>query len=432
VVLPAYFKTGLCTDVPYQFVTKSGALVDVLLSAIAERDADGNVVRSLAVLNDVTERRRAEAEMQRLASIVQLSSDAIVSVTLDRRVASWNRGAEKLYGYSAAEMLGRTVHDTIPPHRAAEAQSLVERVLRGERVDILETERLRKDGTIVAVALGVSPVIDPSGAIVGIASIARDITELKRVEAALIRAKEEAEIANHAKSTFLANMSHELRTPLNAIVGFSEMMKTAVFGVLGDEHYRGYVADIHASGLHLLDIINDLLDLAKIEAGKMRIEEDVVALDVIVGQMVRLMREQAEHAGILLGTAIDPALPRLRGDQRALRQILLNLVSNAIKFTPQGGQVTIAARADASGLALRVRDTGVGIAPEDLARLMQPFAQIEPVEVRRHHGTGLGLALVRAMAELHGGSVTIASEPGCGTEVTVRLPASRVIASDAV
>jgi PAS domain S-box-containing protein len=430
VVLPEFFRTGQCKDVPYQLVTKSGAVVDVLLSAIAERDAKGDVVRSLAVLTDVTERRRAEAAQWRLASIVQLSSDAIVSVTPDRRVASWNRGAEKLYGYTAEEMLGRRVNNTIPPHRVAEARAVVERVMRGERVDILETERLRKDGTIVAVALSVSPVTDPGGAVVGIASIARDITELKRAQAALYVAKEQAEIANRAKSAFLANMSHELRTPLNAIVGFSEMMKTAVFGTVGNDHYRGYVADIHASGLHLLDIINDLLDLAKIEAGKMKIEEGIVAIDAVVGQVVRVVREQAEQAGIRLGVALDPALPRLRGDARAIKQILLNLVSNAIKFTRQDGHVTIAAGVDASGLQLRVSDSGIGIARKDIARLMQPFSQVESVEVRRRQGTGLGLALVQAMAELHGGGVTIASEPGRGTEVTVRLPASRLIAAD--
>jgi PAS domain S-box-containing protein len=430
VVLPEYFRTGVCKDVPYQFVAKSGAVVDVLLSAIAERDANGEVMRSLAVLTDVTERRRSEAEIWRLASIVQMSSDAIVSVTPDRRVASWNAGAEKLYGYSAAEMLGRPVQVTLPPHRAAEAAAMVARVLRGERLEFLETERLRKDGTIVPVALSVSPVTDPSGAVIGIASIARDLTERKRFEAALIDAKEQAEIANRAKSTFLANMSHELRTPLNAIVGFSEMMVHGVFGPLADERYRGYVADIHASGLHLLDIINDLLDLAKIEAGKMEIEEGVVAIGAVVGQAVRVIREQAGRAGIRLDVALAPALPRLRGDARAIKQILLNLMSNAVKFTPRGGRVTIAAAADgARGMRLQVADTGIGIAPEDIARLMQPFTQLETVEVRRHQGTGLGLALVQAMARLHGGSVTIESEPGSGTTVAVHLPASRLMAA---
>src|SRR5262249_54955066 len=157
----------------------------------------------------------------------------------------------------------------------------------------------------------------------------------------------------------------------------SEMMMSGVFGVIGSEQYRGYVADIHASGLHLLAIINDLLDLAKIEAGKMQLEEDVVAIDAVVDQVCRLVREQADQRGVRHELALDPALPRLRGDARAIKQILLNLVSNAIKFTPRGGQVTIAAAADAGGLQLRVSDTGVGIAPEDIPRLMQPFTQVE-------------------------------------------------------
>jgi PAS domain S-box-containing protein len=412
----------------YRFRRADGTVTWVQGEAFADRAVDGRLCGHVGTITDITERKRAEAEIWRFASIVQLSSDAIVSVTPDRRVASWNRGAEKLYGFTTAEMLGRMISDTIPPHRAAETQALVERVLRGERVEAVETERVRKDGTVVAVALSVSPVTDPGGAVVGIASIARDITALKRTQEALLVAKEQAEIANRAKSTFLANMSHELRTPLNAIVGFSEMMKLGVFGRLGDDRYGGYVADIHASGLHLLDIINDLLDLAKIEAGKMQIEESVIVLDALVSQVARLMREQAQQAGVHLAAALDPTLPRLRGDARAIKQILLNLVSNAIKFTPRDGAVTIAALADAGGLALRVTDTGIGIAPDDIARLMQPFTQLETAEVRRHTGTGLGLALVQAMAELHGGAVTIASEPGRGTEVAVRLPASRLIA----
>ena len=235
-----------------------------------------------------------------------------------------------------------------------------------------------------------------------------------------------AEAANTAKSEFLANMSHELRTPLNAINGFSEMMVAEMFGSLGDRRYAEYAADILTSGQHLLALINDILDMSKIEAGKMTLHLETVDAVELAQEAVRLMRNRADTAGLTLDVAASADLPTLEADYRGLKQILLNLLSNAIKFTPQGGRVTVKAAeapgADGPRLRISVCDTGIGIAPEDLGRLARPFEQIETQHAKTQQGTGLGLALTKALVELHGGVLSIESEPGSGTAVSFTLP----------
>jgi signal transduction histidine kinase len=246
--------------------------------------------------------------------------------------------------------------------------------------------------------------------------------------AALQRAKERAQAADRSKTEFLANMSHELRTPLNAVIGFSETMKMELFGRLGHDKYRDYAGAIYDSGSHLLEVINDILDLSKIEAGKFEIEEDRVDVSEVVGAALRMVETRAEEAGVRLQVRLPQPPRRMLADGRAVKRILLNLLSNAIKFTPAGGQVTVAARVvDEAGYELSVEDTGIGIALEHQALVMQPFVQVESAFRRRTAGTGLGLPLVKSLTELHGGTVTLASEPNHGTLVTVRMPWSRVL-----
>ncbi len=222
-------------------------------------------------------------------------------------------------------------------------------------------------------------------------------------------------------------MSHELRTPLNAIIGFSEIMMGELFGKMGDDRYRDYAKDVHNSGRHLLELINDILDLSKIEAGKLDLREDEVDVGHVLTNCERLVRERAQEAGVILNVDASGALPRLAADETKLKQILLNLLSNAVKFTPAGGRVTLAAALNETGeLALRVGDTGIGMKESDIPIALQPFRQIDNQLSRKYAGTGLGLPLTRALVEMHDGRLEITSAPGKGTTVIVVLPASRL------
>ncbi|MGH7717061.1 MAG: ATP-binding protein [Vulcanimicrobiaceae bacterium] len=250
--------------------------------------------------------------------------------------------------------------------------------------------------------------------------------ERKRVEAQLVETKNSAEAASRAKTEFLANMSHELRTPLNAIIGFSEILKQETLGPLGHPSYRDYVRDVYESGVHLLHIINDILDLSKIEIGKLALNEAPIEPRDAIESCIRIVRERTDNAGLHLAVDIASDLPTLNADERMVKQILLNLLSNAIKFTPGGGSVRVVCRVDESdSLTLQIIDTGIGIAPADIERSLQPFEQIDSSLHRKYQGTGLGLPLARSMCELHGGRLEIESATGQGTTVTVRFPPER-------
>ena len=248
----------------------------------------------------------------------------------------------------------------------------------------------------------------------------------EQVQAKLARARAAAESSNRAKSEFLANMSHELRTPLNAIIGFADVIQRGMFGPL-PERYRDYGGDILASGTHLLHVINEILDLSKLEAGQLELHEEETDIPLLIRASVRLVEPQAAKGKIVLSEIVSPGLPALRGDERRLRQVLINLLSNAVKFTPEDGRVDIRAARTASGIAIEVRDTGIGMSEDEIAIALEPFGQIESSTSRKHEGTGLGLPLAKRLIELHGGTLKVRSEREVGTTITISLPAERIL-----
>jgi signal transduction histidine kinase len=258
----------------------------------------------------------------------------------------------------------------------------------------------------------------------------RDITERKAEEEAMLAIMREAEIANRTKSEFLANMSHELRTPLNAIIGFSDIIKDERLGPVGSTKYREYADDINESGQHLLALINDILDLSKIESGTDELHEENIDIPEIANAIMKLVMGLAQTGNVKLELDVPDDIPVLRADERKVKQILLNLLSNAIKFSPDGGKVTLKFWSHAkSGYIFQVIDSGIGIAFEDIPRALAPFQQIDSGLDREHEGTGLGLPLARSLVEMHGGYLDLQSEVGVGTTVTVSFPAERIVGS---
>ena len=256
------------------------------------------------------------------------------------------------------------------------------------------------------------------------------IAELEAIRGELNMALESAHAASQTKSAFLANMSHELRTPLNAIIGFSELMMSEAFGPLGSPRYKSYCADIHKGGAHLLSLINDILDISRLEAGKAELTERAVDLAQLLRETCTMVENHARDAGLVLALEIEPDLPHLMGDERRVKQILLNLLSNAIKFTPAGGKVTLSAGLADCAIRVMVEDTGIGISKEDLPKAFESFGQIDNRLSRQYEGSGLGLPLARHLAELHGGSLSIESEVDRGTRATLSFPAARSISED--
>ena len=265
------------------------------------------------------------------------------------------------------------------------------------------------------------------------------VVELEHTRDALERASKElsvalgaADAANRSKSQFLAAMSHELRTPLNAVIGFSELLELETFGPLGNSRYRQYAHDIHASGAHLLSLINDILDLTRLDAGHGNLVEEAVDLVALIADAVRMMGPQGKNAGVGLRNEVAGPLPPALADARRIRQVLLNLLSNAVKFTPSGGVVTVSHRFENSALLISVADTGIGIAEQDIPRAFERFGQIDSTLARKYEGAGLGLPLARDLMELHGGTLTLQSKPGIGTTVTLSLPAERLLSDRSV
>jgi PAS domain S-box-containing protein len=417
--------------------TKDGRLIDISLTVSPVRDSWGQIIGASKIARSIGEQRRATAAALHLAALVQSSEDAIVSKDLNGIVQSWNPAAERLFGYTAREMIGQSIRKIIPANRQSEEDEVLAKIRAGIAVNHFETKRQAKDGRLLDIALTVSPIRDHTGRIIGASKIARDMGEHKRLlrEKQAAAAREEAarremlEVQNRRiqeaarlKSEFVANMSHELRTPLNSIVGFAELITDARFGPLPGK-YQEFARIMHRSAQHLLQLINDILDLAKVESGKIDFQPELVDLAPLVKDAMTVVTGLAAKAKISLTADVAPDIGPVHLDPMRLKQVLYNYLSNAIKFTPEGGQVELRVRREGDDrFRIEVEDTGIGIRPEDQHRLFIEFQQLDASTAKKFPGSGLGLALTKRLVEAQGGTVGVRSEFGSGSTFFASLP----------
>ena len=371
----------------------------------------------------------AEARGEELAAILDTATDGVIVVDRAGRIGSMNRAGEALFGIDASLYIGRPFTDLLANESHRPALDYLDGLAANGVASVLN------DGREVIGRVpqgGLIPLFMTMGRIGEgdkFCAVLRDITHWKNVEEELVAARRAAESANAQKSDFLAKISHEIRTPLNAIIGFSEVMMEERFGSIGNERYRSYLKDIHVSGEHLMSLINDLLDLSKIEAGKLDLSFEAVAVNAVIQECVALMQPQANREHIIIRTSLSGDVPDVVADRRSLRQILLNLLSNAVKFTRAGGQVIVSSAMEASGeVIVRIRDTGIGMSEKDVETALKPFRQIATSKTGDQRGTGLGLPLTKALVEANRASFAIDSAVDQGTLVKITFPTTRVLA----
>lgn len=429
-VVAAAVNAAMFEGKAFQYRTRSWGLeVERIYDTYGdiERGADGAITAVLGVVREVTAEVVAEKQLKKSEAayrfMAEEATDIIIRHGRQGVPLFVSPAVQQIMGISAEECIAKDPFRTCHPDDIAHVMAAVEEARRTMRTVTYAYRAQHKEGHYIWLESRVRFVPDPAtGELNEAVSITRDITERKQVETELMSARERAEAASSTKSRFLANMSHELRTPLNAIIGFSDILAREMFGPLGSERYAEYAKLINESGAMLLDLINDLLDMSKIEAGKFELHYEDLLVKETVAASLRLVTGRASEKGVAISTSVVPENLLVRADQRAVKQILLNLLSNAIKFTDARGKVDVEAEAVNGALRLTVRDTGIGIPADVLPRLARPFEQASNDPARAHGGSGLGLALVKSLAQLHGGAFAIQSEQGFGTEVTVTLP----------
>ncbi len=473
-------ETGKSIEREYEIRVADGSVRTTILYKFPIFDSAGHPIAVGGINTDITERNKAEATSRErealFRAVVNNSPTKIHIKDAEGRYILLNPEAQKLYGLTEAEGLGKLTSELFPTAVGKDFSDHDLEVMESGKTTAREEEWPLEDGihTFLTVKF---PIFKPNGdGVFAVGAIGTDITEHKRAEEALRKAhgelerrvhertqnlrhqitereyteeqlrstlaklevqqeelrmaQRQAEVANRAKSDFLSNMSHELRTPLNAIIGFAETISVEIFGPIGNEKYAEYIKDIEKSGKHLLALINDILDLSKIEARKLVLFEQTLDLSDIARECIRIVHQHAQSRGVHLKNEISAELPNLRADKRGIKQILLNLLSNAIKFTLKGGVVELnAGIEDRGGLFISVIDTGIGMDEDGLSKALTPFAQAESTISLEEKGTGLGLPLTKGLMEAHGGTLEIKSKKGVGTTVTVLFPADRIVAS---
>jgi PAS domain S-box-containing protein len=436
------------------YIRKDGTRFPAVVSVTALRDAQEGIIGYLLIGTDNTARKQVEEERKKLdqrvrdqhfytRSLIESNVDALMTTDPRGIITDVNKQTEALTGCTRDELIGAPFKNYFTDPDRAEAG--INRVLNEGTVRNFELTARARNGQLTVVSYNATTFHDRDRILQGVFAAARDVTELKRFEQTLQQKNIELEAASRMKSEFLANMSHELRTPLNAIIGFSEVLRDGLAGDMTDQQ-REFIGDICGSGKHLLSLINDILDLSKVEAGKMTLDLEPVEVSSFLESSLSIIREKASARRIRVVMDEASDVGTIQADSRKVKQILYNLLSNAVKFTNEGGEVTLracrvpravvgapsaawhgrsVALADngfSDFLEISVTDSGIGISGDGLARLFQPFSQVDSGLARRFEGTGLGLAMVKLLAELHGGTVAVASAVGRGSRFTVWLP----------
>ncbi len=467
----AVHYTGMAATyfVPASSPVMTGVELDgpIISAAIA---AGAFLITGLALVASLVERQFQKTSRIALqsdhfrATVINNTADGIIVIDQYGIVQMLNPAAEQMFSYGCAEIVGKNISILLPPgEREKHDEYLVNSNLHAPRVlgKQRAIEGLRKDGAAVPLEISISPMDSDEGQM--FVGICHDMTEHVATEAVLRQSREAlrhrvteledaqarleqrdselvalaeslhtsgqlAEIANRSKSKFLANMSHELRTPLNAILGFSEIIAKETFGPVGSTQYRDYAGDIHGAGQHLLDLINDILDLSKIEAGGEELHEEDIDIPELIHSVLTLVKWRADKSNVQLAVELSDGLPMLHADERKMKQVLVNILSNGIKFTDMGGSVTLKIWCTPrSGYVFQIIDTGIGMAVDDIPKALKPFGQIDSKLSRKYEGTGLGLSLTKHLVEMHSGSLDMQSEIGVGTTVTIRFPAQLIV-----
>jgi PAS domain S-box-containing protein len=415
---------------PSQMIAKDGSIRDVVINSSGYFE-NGEFVHTRCFTRDVTDDRRTEKALRRLAAIVETTDDAVISKDLNGIITSWNPAAQRLYGYTAEEAIGQPVTIMIPPERPDEEPAILARLRRGERIDHYETIRVAKDGRRLDVSLTVSPIQDATGKIIGASKIARDITQHKKAQNEIARllaaeraARQDAEVASRTKDEFLATLSHELRTPLTAMLGWLTILRSHKLDQKTTQHA---IETIERNAKAQAQLIEDLVDISRIVGGKLSLEVGPIEMYPVIDAAVEVVKPAADAKNIAVEIVYDATVGPVSGDAARLQQIIWNLLSNAVKFTPNGGSVFIEYKRHGAFAEVVVRDTGIGISADFLPHVFERFRQAESTTTRSHRGMGLGLAIVRHLVELQGGTVSVDSAgENQGATFTVHLPLASV------
>lgn len=409
------------SDEPYRFERKrpDGTFLETVGNPLPN---GGWVVTCM----DITERVRSEelalARSEKLRQqVLETTNQGYWHIDVGGRTVDVNPAMCRILEQPRDQIIGKTIYDFVDSRNLEIFEAELEARKRGKS-GAYEIALRRPDGTNVSCLNNATPVYDENGVRIGSVGLWTDITELKEITKHLEQAKTEAESASNAKTLFLANMSHELRTPLNAIIGFSDTMKHGVFGEIQPTRYAGYISMISDAGSHLLELVSEILDMSKIEAEKYEIYPESLDFVDLANEALVMIRGRAEEAGVSVSLNESGDLPRVKADRQATRQALINLLTNAVKFTPRDGSVTINFVRKKMTVMAEISDTGIGIAPENIARAMMPFVQLERESGRTHEGAGLGLPLCKKLVELQGGMLSLDSEVGKGTRAMMSLP----------